>query len=257
MKTHPAKRQRAPQSLRQCFTAASPIMAGYIVLGIPCGILGSQAGMSPLQIALMSLLFYSGAGQYLIPNLWLAGAPIASIVASVSLVNSRQILYGASLSRFCEKAGKRLSLLFAATVTDESFGVNLERFIHDENWSVAHATAVNLFSLFTWTSATVAGALAGPLLSVPAALASFAMTSIFLCLLFMQKFVPETVVAAAIAVVGVLACKLLGLAGPAILIGALCGIAAALLVGTLRRPGTGQNGERRAGKKERGGGGVR
>jgi 4-azaleucine resistance transporter AzlC len=239
METHSAEKQRVLTSLRRCLVVASPIMAGYVVLGIPCGILGAQAGMSPLQIALMSLLFYSGAGQYLIPNLWLAGAPVASIVASVSLVNSRQILYGASLSRFCEKAGKRLSLLFAATVTDESFGVNLERFTHDENWNVARATAVNLLSLFSWTCATVAGALAGSLLFVPAALASFAMTSIFLCLLFMQRLTPETVFAAVIAVVGVFVCKLLGLTGPAILIGALCGIAAALLVGALRRPGAG------------------
>jgi 4-azaleucine resistance transporter AzlC len=229
-------------------------MAGYVVLGIPCGILGVQAGMSPLQIALMSLLFYSGAGQYLIPNLWLAGAPVASIVASVSLVNSRQILYGASLSRFCEKAGKRLSLLFAATVTDESFGVNLERFTHNENWSVARATAVNLLSLFAWTCATVAGALVGFLLSVPVALASFAMTSIFLCLLFMQRLAPETVVAAVIAVAGVFICKLLGLTGPAILIGALCGIVAALLVSALRRPkaGTGPDDEKGAGEKSEG-----
>lgn len=217
--------------LQQSFVAALPIMAGYIVLGIPCGILGVQAGMSALQIALMSVLFYSGAGQYLIPNMWLAGAPIASIVASVSLVNSRQILYGASLSRFVEHAGKRLSFLFAATVTDESFGVNLERFTNDKHWSVAKATGVNLFSLLTWTAANVAGALLGALLSVPAALASFAMTSIFLCLLFMQSFSRASLVAALTAVFGVLLCKLVGLDGPAIFLGALLGVAAALLVG--------------------------
>jgi predicted branched-subunit amino acid permease len=136
------------------------------------------------------------------------------------------------MSRFAEHAGKRLSFLFAATVTDESFGVNLDRFTNEEQWSVSKATGVNLFSLISWTVANVAGALLGALLSVPAALASFAMTSIFLCLLFMQAFNRASVVAVIAAVIGVLVCKLIGLDGPAIFLGALLGIAAAMLVGS-------------------------
>jgi 4-azaleucine resistance transporter AzlC len=228
----PSAQHQRLRGLRQAFVAALPVVGGYIVLGVPCGILCSQAGMSLVQIALMSLLFYSGAGQYLIPNMWLASVPIASIVASVSLVNTRQILYGAALSRFCERAGKRLSFLFAATVTDESFGVNIERFTNDDGWSVSNATGVNLFALASWALANVAGALVGALLSVPVALASFAMTSIFLCLLFTQRFTRPAVVAALVAAAGVFACKLLGFAGPAIFIGAVLGIGAAMLVGS-------------------------
>jgi 4-azaleucine resistance transporter AzlC len=217
------------------FVAALPIVAGYVVLGVPCGILCVQAGMNLIQIALMSLLFYSGAGQYLIPTMWLASAPIASIAASVSLVNTRQMLYGAALSRFCERAGKRLSFLFAATVTDESFGVNIGRFTNDSSWNVAKATGVNLFALAAWALANVVGALVGTLLSVPVALASFAMTSIFLCLLFMQGFSRPAAVAALVAAAGVLVCKLLGLAGAAIFVGAVLGICAAMLVGARTR----------------------
>ena len=120
---------------KEAFQAAWPIVLGYIVLGIPCGILGVAAGMDVWMIAIMSLLFYSGAGQYMIPNMWLAGNPISAIIASVALVNTRQMLYGASLSQFCGSAGKRLAFIFGATVTDESFGVNLARMING-NWSV-------------------------------------------------------------------------------------------------------------------------
>jgi predicted branched-subunit amino acid permease len=163
--------------------------------------------------------------------------PIASIVASVSLVNTRQILYGASLSRFCDCAGKRLSFLFAATVTDESFGVNVERFTGSKGWSVARATGVNLFALLSWTLANIVGAFAGALFSVPVALASFAMTSIFLCLLFMQAFSRSAVVAAVTATAGVFLCKLLNFDGPAIFVGALLGIGAAMLAGLRMRGG--------------------
>ena len=165
MSTEPTTNTRLTNDLRQAFVAALPIMAGYLVLGIPCGILGVHAGMSPLQIAFMSLLFYSGAGQYLIPNMMLAGMSVASIALSVSLVNARHILYGASVSRFTEKAGRLYSFLFAATITDESYGVNLERFSGDTNWSLRKATFTNLLSHLSWISANVAGALLGSFLS--------------------------------------------------------------------------------------------
>ena len=216
--------------VKWAFLTALPVMAGYVVLGIPCGILGAQAGMSITQMALMSLLFYSGAGQYLIANMWLAGVPAASIVLSVSLINLRQALYAAALARFCRQAGRRLTTIFAATVTDESFGVNLARFTSGEPWSVREATLVNLFSQSAWVLSNIVGAALGAVLPVPTALASFAMTSIFICLLCAQSFNRSTCATMLAAAAGVCLCKLFGLAGPAILVGALLGIVTSLLV---------------------------
>lgn len=188
------------------------------------------------MVLIMSALFYSGAGQYMIPNMWLAGGPIVSIIASVTLVNSRQMLYGASLSRFCESASKRLVFLFGATVTDESFGVNLARF-ENGSWDVRRATVVNLCSQTSWALSCVAGTLVGSLVSVPTAIASFAMTSIFICLLCMQKVEITNVITVLTAVVGVLLCKLIGLTGPAILLGALAGMAAGYAYASLKARG--------------------
>lgn len=213
----------------QAFTdglkAALPIMAGYVVLGLPCGLLCQQAGMSWIMVLIMCVIFYSGAGQYMIPNMLLAGNPLLSIIASVSLVNTRQLLYGASLSRYCEHASKRLTFLFGATVTDESFGVNLACF-EAGNWDVKRATFVNLCSQSSWALACVIGAVVGSLVSVPTAIASFAMTSIFICLLCMQKVNATNLITIFVAVLGVLICKLTGLSGPAILVGALIGMLA-------------------------------
>ncbi len=219
--------------IRESLTAALPIMLGYVAIGIPCGILSASVGMNALQVLLLCLLFYSGAGQFMIPNMWATATPIASIIASVALVNTRQMLYSASLSQFCQKAKKRLSFLFSATVTDESYGINMQKF-EKGNWSVGRATMVNLFSQSSWTISSVVGVLLGNALSIPLAIASFAMTSIFICLLCTQKITPENVVAAIAAIVGVVICKLVGLSGPAILIGALIGIAAAIVVMWIR-----------------------
>ncbi len=227
--TETQSKQKGIAWLKEPLAAAFPVMVGYVFLGIPCGILAQQVGLDALQAFLLSMLFYSGAGQYMIPNMWLAGSPMLAIVASVTLVNTRQLLYGASLSRFCHNTPKRLSFLFGATVTDESFAVNLGRFGKGD-WRVSQATAVNLLSQTTWALANVAGVVLGSLLTVPTALASFAMTSIFLCLLFSQKRTVPNVVAALVAVLGVFLCKCVGLSGPAILVGALAGVAAGMVV---------------------------
>ena len=55
--------------------AAIPIMLGYVAIGIPCGILEDSIGMNALQVFFLSCMFYSGAGQFMIPNMWLAEAP--------------------------------------------------------------------------------------------------------------------------------------------------------------------------------------
>lgn len=203
-------------------------MLGYVAIGIPCGILCASIGLNGLQVFLLSALFYSGAGQFMIPNMWLAASPLASIIASVSLVNTRQMLYSASFAPSCKGVKKRLAFLFSATVTDESYGVNTAMF-EAGDWSVGRATLVNLLSQSSWAVSNVVGVLVGNAIGVPLAIAAFAMTSIFICLLVTQKATSANLVAAAVAALGVFACKAVGLAGPAILIGALAGVAAALV----------------------------
>ena len=72
----------------QALKAALPVMVGYVGIGIPCGIVEHQIGMNAFMAFVMSMTFYSGAGQFMIPNMWLASTPLASIIASVSFVNN-------------------------------------------------------------------------------------------------------------------------------------------------------------------------
>ena len=220
----------------EAFKAALPIMLGYVAIGVPCGILCSSIGLEAWQCLLLSYLFYSGAGQFMLPNMYLAGGPLASIIASISFVNTRQLLYSASFAPYAASSSKLLAFFFAATVTDESYGVSIQKF-EEGGWSVDRALMVNLFSQSTWAWSNFAGVLVGNALGIPLAIASFAMTSIFICLMVTQKLTLENLVAMAVAIAGVFVCKLVGLTGPAILIGAVCGVVAAMVVSQLRRGG--------------------
>lgn len=211
-------------------SAALPIMLGYVAIGIPCGVMEAEVGVSPLFAFVISATFYSGAGQFMMSSLALAGTPVASMVASVALVSTRQLLYSAALSPYLKGAPRPLAALFAATVTDESFGVNLERLAGGEGWTPLRATIVNVASMLSWATANALGAAVGPALAIPTAIMSFAMTSIFVCLLVGQRWARTTVVVSLTSAACVVLLKALGAGSLAVLLGALVGIGAGLAV---------------------------
>jgi predicted branched-subunit amino acid permease len=251
---HHSLSERASRSLR----VALPIMAGYVAIGIPCGILSTSSGLSPAMVFLLSSTFYSGAGQFMLANLLAAGMSPVSIILSIVAVSSRQMLYSACFAPFLESSNRLSSFLFAATVTDESFGVNLDRFesqassdaeSDDEHkpdakvevesleskhqisgWDSTDALLVNLFCLASWAFANLIGALLGSVLSIPIAISSFAMTSIFIYMLAVLPASRQNVIVACISALAVIVCKLVGLTGPAIVVGALLGIIAGAIV---------------------------
>lgn len=217
--------------------AALPVMLGYLAIGIPCGVMAAEVGLSPAVAFLVSATFYSGAGQFMMASLALAGTPVASMVASVALVSTRQLLYSAALSPYAERAPRPLATLFAATVTDESFGVNMDRFAASGEWSVRRATIVNVASMLSWAAANAVGAAVGPALALPTAIMSFAMTSIFVCLLVGQRWSRVNVAVVVASVAAVVALKALGAGSLAVLLGALVGVGVGLVVGARRRGG--------------------
>lgn len=82
--------------------------------------------------------------------------------------------------------------------------------------------------MFSWALANAAGVLVGGMVSLPTALMSFGMTSIFVCLLLGQLRDGSTYVAALVSALLVLACKLVGLQGAAVLLGAAGGVVCGL-----------------------------
>ncbi len=211
---------------------AAPVMLGYVAIGVPCGILEYQVGLTPAMCFILSASFYTGAGQFMLPNLLMAAVSPLSVIASITFVNMRQILYSASLAPFFKGTNALLSFFFSATVTDESYALNLMRFTSsDTKWSAYDALLLNLLCMSSWACSNVAGALLGSVLSMPVAIASFAMTSIFICLLLTQKHTKATIVTAVAAVAGTALCRLIGLSSLAIFLGASIGLVCGALLG--------------------------
>lgn len=214
--------------MRRIIPVALPIMLSYVPLGLACGVLSSKAGIDPVMGFLMSVTLITGSGQFMIPNLWLAGLPAMSVVASVAAVSLRFALYSASLAPYLKKASKRMSLALSYTLIEEAYGVTLAKLSEgEESWTFRHALALNVVTILTWAVSVSAGSAIGAVVDIPTALASFVMTSLFICLLWSQLTSRNNIVAAGCAVVAVVVLKLVGLASVAVPVAAVLGVAAA------------------------------
>lgn len=144
----------------------------------------AQTGMEPWMVFALSTTFVTGSGQFMICNLWLAGVPAASIVASVAAISSRFALYSASLAPHLAGASKRQTLAVTATLTEEAYGISLAKLVESDDWGPKEAFALNAILIATWGVACTVGAVAGAAVDVPTAIAGFVCTSLFICLLF-------------------------------------------------------------------------
>ena len=74
-----------------------PIAIGYLALGIACGILAQQAGLTPLEALGMSVLVFAGSGQFIGIAMMAQGAALVSIGLTIFIVNLRHLLFSSTL----------------------------------------------------------------------------------------------------------------------------------------------------------------
>ena len=166
-------------------TAGWPICLGYLPIGMAFGVLAQKAGLSPLQIGLMSILVFAGSSQFIAVSMLTAGAAAPAIIATTFVVNLRHFLMSSALAVYLRSAHRGLLALYAYGVTDESFAVNLPRF-NAGTWSLSRALVVNHAANLTWFISTVAGGIGGRFIPAGAFGIDYALIAMFICLLIYQ-----------------------------------------------------------------------
>lgn len=140
-----------------------PIGAGYLPLGFACGIVCAEAGMSVIQIFIMSLLVYAGAGQYIAGGMIAAGASPLSIIITTFIVNSRHILYTSVLYPYISKWSFFKQSLFATQITDEVFAMH-SSYMNKNNANTVTAFTLNIFSHSSWIISNTIGGISASLI---------------------------------------------------------------------------------------------
>jgi 4-azaleucine resistance transporter AzlC len=191
-------RQSRWQTLRAGAAAAWPICLGYIPIGFALGVMAKQAGFSPLDIGLMSLLVFAGSAQFIAVAMIAAGTTPTALILTTFIVNLRHFLMSSALAVHLRGRSRKFLALFAYGITDESFAINMSRFRKD--WSPGQALALNQIANAVWILSTIIGALAGSLIPAGAFGVDFALPAMFIALLVMQLQTRIHVITALIAI---------------------------------------------------------
>ena len=177
--------QNTQMIVKQGIKAAWPICLGYFPIGLAFGVLAQKAGLTPLEIGLMSLLVFAGSSQFIAVSMLSAGATLLSIVVTTFVVNLRHLLMSSSLSVYLRPVSRTWTALFSYGVTDESFAVNLTRF-RNGHWGWRQAIVVNHTANTAWIGSSILGAYSGQFIPAGAFGIDYALIAMFLCLLVFQ-----------------------------------------------------------------------
>ncbi|WP_429195813.1 AzlC family ABC transporter permease [Aeromonas veronii] len=134
-----------------------PLSISVIPWGILCGALALQAGLSPLQAQLMSLLVYAGAAQLSATTLFGAGTPLLPIMSSTMVITSQHLLYGFTFRRDVLPLSLRWRASLAFFLTDEMFAVALKDRERSGHFDPAYALIAGFVFYLFWNLATLLG----------------------------------------------------------------------------------------------------
>lgn len=167
--------------IKQVVQAVLPIWIGYLPLGMACGILSQKAGLSPVEILVMSLMVFAGSGQFIALSMICSGSAIFSIALTTFIVNLRHLLYSSTLVPFLQGTSRRFACVFTQAIVDETFAVNYSCFVAPkEHWTPHKACLLNYLALGCWAFSCTAGNLLGAVLPIDMALVSYTLTAMFI-----------------------------------------------------------------------------
>lgn len=159
------------------------VALSYIPLGVACGIALQRVGFSPWGILFLSLLAFTGAGQFMSSSMIAAGAAAPSIIFLNLFLSLRMSLMTSSLSQYVRGRSKPFLALFGQTTADETFGVNIYEFETNPDWSPNKALTASTIAYLTWAVSTFVGGAIGNVVDIPTTVINFLMTAMFISLM--------------------------------------------------------------------------
>ncbi len=184
-------------------TEVAPVLVAAVPIGLLWGTLAAGKGLTAFEAALMSLLVFAGAAQFVALEVWQDPVPVLLLTMTAFIVNTRHILMSASLSRHIEAIPRRFHPLVAFLLVDESWALSEKRAVNG-SVTLPYFLGLTLPMLLSWTLSTGIGAMLGRSLGDPAAFGlDFAFSALFIAIL--MGFWKGPVTAAVLAVSGVVA----------------------------------------------------
>ena len=161
-----------------------PVAISIASYGVVWGVLAGQAGLSLIEVLLMSGLVFAGASQFVALDMWTTGSlPIVPIILAVGIVNLRLMLMSATLRPLVAHQPAHRGLAAMFFVSDEQWAMTMSE-LRKGRGSLAFMLGTGVLSWVSWVGSTVAGRALGAFIDDPTAYGlDFAFTATFLALL--------------------------------------------------------------------------
>ncbi|QOT00757.1 AzlC family ABC transporter permease [Brevibacterium sp. JNUCC-42] len=171
------------QGVKDCI----PTLLGYISIGLAAGVIGVSSHLSILEITLLSAWVYAGSAQFIICALLATNSPSSAIIVTTFIVNLRNFLLSATLAPYFTKYSLLKNIGIGALVTDESFGVAINKTTKGEQINDRWMNGLNLTAYIIWIASCMLGAILGKWITNPMVFGlDFALTAMFVALLVLQ-----------------------------------------------------------------------
>lgn len=178
---------RGDESFLKGVKACLPTVLGYLSIGFAAGVVEKTAGLSIIEITLMSLLLYAGSAQFIAAGMLVSGAPIMSIILMIFIVNLRYLLLSAALAPYFRHLDGWRNTIHGFLLTDETFGVATSYLSNNKYASNKWMLGLNLTAYLNWTIANVLGGIFGKWITHPEEFGlDFALPAMFIGLLVLQ-----------------------------------------------------------------------
>ncbi|MFT8548920.1 AzlC family ABC transporter permease [Liquorilactobacillus satsumensis] len=173
---------------KAAFQGTLPTVFGYLGIGIAFGVVGQAAGLSTLEILLMSLLTYGGSVQFVIISMLLGHSALLPMLLSTFLINSRMILMSMTIAPYFKNESLFKNLWIGSLLTDETFALGMNKTNSTAGQlNFAWFNTSNLIAYFAWAVASLLGAFLGNFVASPQELGlDFALVAMFIGLLYLQ-----------------------------------------------------------------------
>lgn len=162
-----------------------PICISVAAYGVVWGVLAGQAGMTLLEVILMSGIVFAGASQFVAAELWTATAPlpVGAIIAAALIVNLRFMLMTATVRPLFATWPKWRAALAMFFVSDENWALTMGEIARGRG-TAAFLIGAGVATWFAWAGSTIVGRILGAGIDDPSRYGlDFAFTATFLALL--------------------------------------------------------------------------
>lgn len=167
--------------------ACIPTLFGYISIGIAAGVVGASSSLSILEVALLSMLVYAGASQFIICALLVVKSPVSAIIFTTFIVNLRHLLLSMTIAPHLSRYSFIKNIGFGILLTDETFGVASNKIARQESFNDKWMNGLNVTAYLFWIISCTLGAVFGKWIASPEAYGlDFSLTAMFVALLVIQ-----------------------------------------------------------------------